>query len=106
MKPRRPKAWLGYLWFIVALFVAVMLNGVVRPLMAHWLGGERVERGASSRGGDVYWVFDAATQREHPVATTFLGWSHGQIGLVTLAVILVCGVGGWIVGAVTKAAKP
>jgi len=103
MKPRPSKVLLGSLWFIIPLFVGVMLNAVVRPLMAHRLGGEKVVTGAGVRGGDVHWMFDELSRREHPIATTFLGWSHAQIGLITLVVVAVCGLGVWIVGAMTRA---
>lgn len=86
---------MGNLWLTGPLFVGVLLNAVIRPVMADRLGGEQVVTGAGVRGGDVHWVFDATTQREHPFATTFLEWSHGQIALGALAAAVVLGLGQW-----------
>lgn len=93
--PRR-KALIDSLWYVVPLAIGVLLNGVVRPIMAERLGGEMIRRGASVRGSDTWWTFDAATRAEHPWQTGFLEMSHGAVALVTLAVIAVMFVWRWL----------
>ncbi|HBI20008.1 MULTISPECIES: hypothetical protein [unclassified Brevundimonas] len=105
LKPRRPKVLSANLWLIGPLFVGVLLNAVIRPVMADRLGGEQVVTGAGVRGRDVHWVFDAPTQGEHPLATVFLGWSHGQIALVALAAAVVLGLGEWSIGLLRRRGK-
>lgn len=86
--PRR-KALIDSLWYVIPLAIAVLLNAVVRPFMAERLGGEMIRRGASVRGPDTWWTFDAATGAEHPWQTGFLEMSHGAVAFATLVVIAV-----------------
>ena len=81
------KGFIGALWFLMPLATAVLLNAVVRPVLAWRLDGEKALTGA--RRPDIYWVFDKATQAEHPWLTGFLGVSNGAIALATLIIILV-----------------
>ncbi|MEN5170496.1 hypothetical protein ABE444_13070 [Brevundimonas pondensis] len=89
MTTLRRKALIDSLWYVIPLAISVLLNGVVRPIMAERLGGEMIRRGASVRGSDIWWAFDAATRAEHPWQTSFLEMSHGAVALVTLGVIAV-----------------
>lgn len=75
------------------LGVTVLLNAIVRPMMAERLGGEMIRRGAAVRGSDRWWVFDAATKAEHPYQTAFLEASDGVMamwGFVGVAIVI-CG---------------
>ena len=81
------KGFIGALWFLMPLATAVLLNAIVRPVLAWRLDGEQVLTGA--RRPDIHWVFDKATQAEHPWLTGFLGVSNGAIALATLIIILV-----------------
>lgn len=85
----RGKALVDSLWYVIPLAITVLVNAVVRPFMASALNGEMVRKGASVRGSDTYWVFDAVTRSEHPWQTRFLETSDGALALVTLAVIAV-----------------
>ena len=89
MTTLRRKALIDSLWYVLPLAVGVLLNAVVRPAMAERLDGEMIRRGASVRGPDTWWTFDAATRVAHPWQTGFLEMSHGAVALVTLAVIAV-----------------
>lgn len=86
--PRR-KALIDSLWYVIPLAVGVLLNAVVRPVMAERLGGEMIRRGASVRGPDIWWTFDAATGADHPWQTGFLEMSHGAVAFATMGVIAV-----------------
>ena len=94
--PRR-KALIDSLWYVIPLAIGVLLNAVVRPAMAERLGGEMIRRGASVRGPDTWWAFDAATRAEHPWQTGFLEMSDGAVAFATLAVITVLFVGRFFV---------
>ncbi len=78
--------------FIVALvlplIVGVLLNAVVRPWLGQQLGGTPRSAGASVRGQDHWWEFDAATRAEHPMLTGFLTTSDGAIAMLLFAVIV------------------
>lgn len=89
MTTSRRTALIDSLWYAIPLAIAVLLNGVVRPAMAERLGGEMIRRGASVRGSDTWWRFDAATRAEHPWQTGFLEMSHGAVAFTTLVVIAV-----------------
>ncbi|MBK1970393.1 hypothetical protein ABC365_15420 [Brevundimonas sp. 3P9-tot-E] len=86
--PRR-KALIDSLWYVIPLAIGVLLNAVVRPIMAACLGGEMIRKGAGVRGSDTWWTFDAATRAEHPWRTGFLEMPHSAVALATMAVIAV-----------------
>ncbi|MCZ4108023.1 hypothetical protein O3U67_08020 [Brevundimonas diminuta] len=71
--PRR-KALIDSLWYLIPLAIGVLLNAVLRPVMAERLG---------------WWTFDAATRAEHPWQTGFLEMSHGAVAFATMGVIVV-----------------
>ncbi|MDR6867043.1 hypothetical protein J2Y69_001642 [Microbacterium resistens] len=81
--------------FVGPLGVGVLLNGLVRPSLAHDLDGIRHAHGASVRGSDVYWEFDAATQAAHPFLTGFLETSDGVVGMCALGLVVVLLLGRW-----------
>jgi len=81
---------------MVPLIVCVALNAVVRPWLADGLGGKTVRSGASVRGSDRWWSFDAQTQVDHPALTAFLTLSDGALGMLTFAVIAVLLIGIWV----------
>jgi hypothetical protein len=89
MTTLRRKALIDSLWYVIPLAIAVVLNAVVRPVMAERLGGEMIRRGAGVRGSDTWWTFDAATRAAHPWQTGFLEMSHGTVAFVTMGVIAV-----------------
>ena len=70
------------------LVVGVLLNALVRPWLGQQLGGTPRSMGASVRGQDHWWEFDAATRAEHPALTGFLTTSDGAIAMLMFAVIL------------------
>ncbi len=86
--PRR-KTLIDSLWYVIPLAIGVLLNAVLRPVMAERLGGEMIRRGAGVRGSDTWWTFDAATRAEHPWQTGFLEMSHGAVAFATMGVIVV-----------------
>lgn len=89
MTTLRRKTLIDSLWYVIPLAIAIVLNAVVRPVMADRLGGEMIRRGASVRGPDTWWTFDAATRAAHPWQTGFLEMSHGAVAFVAMVVIAV-----------------
>ncbi|MET4682509.1 hypothetical protein [Brevundimonas faecalis] len=86
---RLPTTLRDYSWLILPLGAGTLLNGVIRPWLATAIGGVRKTSGAGVRGPDVYWVFDPATQAEHPWLVRFLELSDGQMGLIIFPVIAI-----------------
>jgi len=81
---------------VMPLMICVVLNALVRPWLADGLGGKTVRSGASVRGSDRWWTFDAQTQVDHPVLTAFLHLSDGALAMLTFAVIAVLLIGIWV----------
>lgn len=78
----------GFMLAVIAPFaVGVALNAVIRPGLAHMLGGTVVRRGASVRGSDRWWEFDAATSEAHPLLTDFLSTSDGAVSILMFLAI-------------------
>lgn len=67
------------------LALGVILNVLVRPGMARTFGGIQHSSGASVRGRDTWWAFDAATVEAHPLLTSFLNATNGAVGMWVLA---------------------
>lgn len=86
----------------VPLLICTALNALVRPWLAGKLGGALVRSGAAVRGPDRWWTFDATTQAEHPIMTSFLKLSDGAMGMLTFAVIAVLLVGLWVVRVIAR----
>ncbi|MGH3706404.1 MAG: hypothetical protein ACRDT9_17340 [Agromyces sp.] len=86
-------------WLCLAgpMAVVVVLNALVRPGLAGMLGGDRHSNGAGVRSNDVWWSFDATTQAQHPVLTSFLAVSDGLIAVCAIGVILLLFAARWLV---------
>lgn len=87
---------------VLPLFGCTAANALLRPWLAGTLGGTVVRSGASVRGPDRWWTFDAATRVEHPFLTSFLTLSDGALGMLTFALIVILLLGLWIFGLITK----
>ncbi|RLP77497.1 hypothetical protein D9V32_03355 [Mycetocola tolaasinivorans] len=95
---RSRRATLGFLLCLVGpLVVGVILNALVRPGLARSLGGEQHVVGGAVRSRDVWWTFTPEIERQHPVLTTFLGYSDGLIAMCVLASIVVIFLVRWVV---------
>ena len=69
--------------------IGVLLNAVVRPLIAGAIGATELRSGASVRGSDRWWIADPGAAAAHPFLAAFLRVSDGAIGV---AVLLTCAV--------------
>lgn len=69
----------------IPLAPAVLCNAVVRPALAHGLGGERRTSGNAVRGHDTWWEFDEAVRAAHPVLTHLLSLHDSLYALLGLA---------------------
>ena len=105
MSPLTPRDLVRYWWVIVPVIGCALLNAAVRPFFATRLDGVEVIARAGTRGRDTHWMFDPSVRDEHPLLTGFLQMSDGQVALITLAIIVVCGFVAYLFETVPRDAK-
>ena len=64
--------------------LAIVLNALLRPLLAARLDGVQQQSYTNYRSYDSWWQFDASTQAAHPLLTGFLSLSDGAIAITGL----------------------
>ena len=105
MSPFTPKDLIRYWWVIVPVLSCASFNFAVRPILAMRFDGVEVIARAGTRRRDSHWTFDPIVRDEHPLLTGFLGMSDGQVALITLAAITVCGFVAYLFGIAPRSAS-
>lgn len=94
----RRGAWRSTALMTSPIWLAVLLNALVRPWLAGTLQAEEVRSGASVRGSDRWWVADPAAAHDSPALAAFLRMSDGAIGMAALACCVAIAITMWLVG--------
>ena len=105
MSPFTPKDFIRYWWVIVPVLSYALFNFAVRPILAMRFNGIEVMATAGTRRRDTYWTFDPIVRDEHPIMSAFLSVSDGQVALIALAAITVCGFVAYLFGTAPRNAS-